>query len=751
MLLSALVGPSPTRGDFDDAEVYMAGPRWDELERAIRSKDSEAAERLWLELLEQDGGNVEGFLKASDGIAEKAGGRRQAGVLLWMVAGALKDKSRDRDLVRLYVRLARVAPDDGTLRQALTDAVRAGYAGRADVDALLEKSGVVGGTASELAKQAETLERYLRLEPGAYVFHKTGWGIGRIAEYLPDRGKCVIDFLSKSGHSMDILAAADLLERLPAEDLRVMAAYQKDALRKLAAEKPLEVLRKVMLKLEKDAPLRHVKDTLVPDVVDKTAWAAWWKEAKRQALMDPAFTVAQGADPRITYVEGGTADFTSLFQRQLSFAPTGPDRQRVIKDFARTAGSDASARAILAQQAKTDLARVHPTDLSSRISWAVVLADLEGRNVVDELAPTFAEVGDPRPLLRSLDSEEARALAARACAVGRTTDGAQVLLDLALEEDLVVADAYAERAIAAKDTPALDLLLGPVFADPTARPLLYEWATRGLVRGRWPGRKAEAPKIVEQVLRVLDATAYAAKRENDARKAKAVEAMSNLLGDRNCKLMLDAVKQIDVETARHYLRILDRNRGLKPRPKEKLEDTVLRAHPTALTVSRLDAPTEAPVTEIYNTAEGIARMKREYDKIVNEEMPTNAAEIQRAREFGDLSENAEYHAAREKQGMLIARSNALKNTISLAREIRPEIIRTDAVSVGTRVRLRDTEGKEVTYTLFGPADLDMSKGVINYQTPLGQSLMGKKAGETVNLEVMGDKHTYKVLEIAPAL
>ncbi len=297
----------------------------------------------------------------------------------------------------------------------------------------------------------------------------------------------------------------------------------------------------------------------------------------------------------------------------------------------------------------------------------------------------------------------------------------------------------------------MDRLLNPVLADPMGRPLLYEWVIRGLVRGRWPGRTADAAHVVEQVLRVLDATAYAARREGNARKQKAVEAMSNLLGDRNCKLMLDAVKTIDVERARHYLRLLDRNQGLKPRPKEKLEETVLRAHPKALSAGRVEVATEAPVTEIYNTAAGIERMRREYDKIVNEDMPANAAEIQRAREFGDLSENAEYHAAREKQGLLMAKSNALKNTISLAREIRPEIIRTDAVSVGTRVRLRDAEGDEVTYTLLGPADIDMTKNIINYQTPLGKSLMGKAAGETVSLEVMGATHTYKVLEIASAL
>jgi len=729
----------------------MAGPRWDELERSIRAKDSEAAERIWLELVEQDSGNIDGFLKAADGIAEKAGGRRQAGVLLWMVAGALKDKGRDRDLFRLHARLAKIAPDDGTLRQAMTEAVRRGWAGRADLDALLDRSGVVGGTASELAKQAEALERYLRLEPGAYVFHKTGWGIGKIVEYSPEKGKCTIDFLSKRGHLMDLLAAADLLERLRDDDLLVMKAYKRDELAKQAAERPLDVLRHVLVKLGGDAPLRHVKDLLIPDVIDKTAWAGWWREAKKQATLDPAFTIGAGTDPRITFTEGGSADFTTLLQRQLSFAQTPLEQQKTIREFTRIAGTDAGARAVLAQQAKTDLARAHPTDISTRLAWSVILADLEGVDATSELAPTFAGLADPRPLLKAVHADDARALASKACLQARPTDGPAFILELALAEDLVLADVFADHALAKKDNVLLERLLGPVFADPMARPLLYEWATRGLVRSRWPGRRAEPARTAEQVLKVLDGTAYASRREGSERKAKAVEAMANLLADRNCRIMADACSAVDDEGARHLLRLINRNQGLKPRLQEKLEDTILRSHPQALAATRVEPTSEAPLTEIYVTAAGIEKMRREYDKIVNEEMPANASEIQRAREFGDLSENAEYHAAREKQGMLQARSNMIKSTLSLAREIRPEIIRTDAVSVGCRVRLRDPAGKEVTYTLLGPADIDVKRGIINYQTPLGQSLMGKRPGETVNLEVMGDKHTYQVLEIASGL
>jgi transcription elongation factor GreA len=231
-----------------------------------------------------------------------------------------------------------------------------------------------------------------------------------------------------------------------------------------------------------------------------------------------------------------------------------------------------------------------------------------------------------------------------------------------------------------------------------------------------------------------------------------VDALADLLAEKNCRIVGEAAAATDVDGARHLLRLLRRNQGLKPRLQEKLTDTILRAHPTALREEGVPEPAAAPRSvEIYMTRAGIEKLRREYDRLVHEEMPANQAEIARAREFGDLSENAEYHAAREKQGMLLARENDLKSQISLAREIRPEIVRTDAVSVGCRVRLKDDAGTEVTYALLGPADVDVSRNVISYKTPLGQSLMGKKSGDTVVLELMGARHVYHVLEIGSAV
>src|SRR5205807_2304480 len=83
----------------------------------------------------------------------------------------------------------------------------------------------------------------------------------------------------------------------------------------------------------------------------------------------------------------------------------------------------------------------------------------------------------------------------------------------------------------------------------------------------------------------LDGVAYASKRAGDTKKQKAVDALCGVLLDRSCKLVQDAVAKADVESARHLLRLLERNLGLKPRAKEKMEDVILRAHPSALAAS----------------------------------------------------------------------------------------------------------------------------------------------------------------------
>src|SRR5205085_7881194 len=120
-----------------------------------------------------------------------------------------------------------------------------------------------------------------------------------------------------------------------------------------------------------------------------------------------------------------------------------------------------------------------------------------------------------------------------------------------------------------------------------------------------------------------------------------------------------------------------------------------------------------------------------------------------ARDMGDLSENAEYHAAREDQGILQARINDLKDQLSRALIIDRNNLPSDVVVFGTRVRVKDLDyDEEETFELVGPGDEDYDHNKILVTSPIGQGLMGKKVGENAAILVPKGTIRYQVLEIS---
>jgi transcription elongation factor GreA len=725
--------------------------RWDDLRRAVAAKDSEGAERIWLELIEAEPLAVDRFLAAGKEIAALQGGKRQAGLLLWMLADALKEKGRDRELIQVYSVLSTMGPDDGTLRTAMTEAAQRAYADRPDLAALLEKSGVQGGPTTELATQAPALERYLRLEPGAFVFHKSGWGVGKITAYHPERGRCVIDFRTKAGHEMDIQAAATLLERLPGNDIRVMAMADPEALATLAKEKPEELVRQVLARFSYNASLRHVKDALVPDAVAGTDWPTWWKRAKKAILLDPRFQLGSGTDPRITFNESAGIDFKVQVSKTLKTCSTTPARQKAVRDLMATVGADDAARAVLREAVEIEGERL--SDPGLKLGWDLILADLGGRSRSEAVGSRMTTApGAAEMLLTDITQDDTRAAAAKGILETRA-DGADIVIKAALLDDPAVAEAAAEGLEKAGRRAHLETLLGQIETAKAALPNLYAWYLKSLARSRWKDRVYDPYDTVHQALKALDQVEYRARRDGVPKDKKASQAFQDLLADKNCRLMQDAAKVSDDAAAAYLLRILDRNRGLKPRLLQKLQEVLLRAHPKALRTSALASEGqdhEAPLQAIYMTRAGMEKLRAEVDRLQNVEMPANAAEIARAREFGDLRENAEYHAAREKQSLLQAKVDIMRSELARAVPITPEIVRTDAVSVGARVRVKDQHGRDTTYTLWGPPDVDVENGIINYLTPLGKALMGSKPGQTVRFEVDGDARNLTIVEIEPA-
>jgi len=150
--------------------------------------------------------------------------------------------------------------------------------------------------------------------------------------------------------------------------------------------------------------------------------------------------------------------------------------------------------------------------------------------------------------------------------------------------------------------------------------------------------------------------------------------------------------------------------------------------------------------------EGYEKRKAQLDKMKNEDMPRIAEQIAQARGYGDLSENAEFDAAVEAQGMLQAKINELQNELARAMIVDKTTLPTDRVIFGAKVRVLDLDlEEEEDFILVGPGDEDYDQNKILLTSPIGQGLVGKKVGEEVEVPIPRGKLRLKILDISSGL
>ena len=148
------------------------------------------------------------------------------------------------------------------------------------------------------------------------------------------------------------------------------------------------------------------------------------------------------------------------------------------------------------------------------------------------------------------------------------------------------------------------------------------------------------------------------------------------------------------------------------------------------------------------TREGYEKLKAEMERLAHHEMIEITKRVATARELGDLSENAEYHAAREDQGMLQARVNLLRDKLAHAYLIDTSTLPRDTVVFGCRVKVKNLDDNEVEeFELVGPGEDDPDRNCILTTSPIAQGLLGKKKGELAEIEVPRGILRFKVMEI----
>lgn len=149
------------------------------------------------------------------------------------------------------------------------------------------------------------------------------------------------------------------------------------------------------------------------------------------------------------------------------------------------------------------------------------------------------------------------------------------------------------------------------------------------------------------------------------------------------------------------------------------------------------------------TAEGLARLKEELKRLKTVERPAVIRAIEEAREMGDINENAEFHAAKERQGFIEARLAEIEDKIRRAQVIEIEKLSGDRVQFGATVRLADVDsGQEKTYQIVGADESDAARGRLSVASPLSRGLIGKRIGDQVDITTPNGPKSFEILSIS---
>jgi transcription elongation factor GreA len=149
------------------------------------------------------------------------------------------------------------------------------------------------------------------------------------------------------------------------------------------------------------------------------------------------------------------------------------------------------------------------------------------------------------------------------------------------------------------------------------------------------------------------------------------------------------------------------------------------------------------------TPEGAAKLREELNQLRSVERPRVIQMIATAREHGDLKENAEYHAARDRQSFIEGRVKDIENKLARAEIIDPSKLAGDRVAFGAHVKMQNTETQEEsTYRILGADEANLDQGSISVTSPLARALLGKEVGDEVKVRMPGGERTYEILEVS---
>ena len=663
----------------------------------IQQKKFDDLEALWMEQLDRDPSDVDAFLHTARTL-RKAEQRTQSDTLLGLLADSLKEQKLWPQRLHVLKEIGRLSKHPATLRPQIEEALRKSYGDHQSFSRAFQFANY-GDPQSNPVERADKIEAWLNYAEGE-CFFMTGRGAGRVTELNPELGICRLDFEREKRVSVPLGAAAKFLVPLPEGHVLREKFTATDKVKAEAKSSPPDFFARILQSFGRPMMMSEVRDAVI-GIVPEERWTSWWTSARKNQQI-----VTSGTGAKATYAfAGSSSDAEAVIRRDFDRADVKTRLDLARKHSGRSQElADAFASALAA-----DAGRLARTDAAT--AWQIL-------TTLESLPGNFTAPVESNALLtgqmasRTISGIADKALRERALAVVREIheDWPKVYSEVFfLEQDPRLLTLIVSALEEAGHPEMRDRLIDMTLRYPRRYPHAFYWYAKRLNEDETLADRASYILLFQ----ILDALTHD--------EFSGVRARLKDLFDKGGLAVRIVMREDNEEQARRLVETLDRYGALEEYRRDILKQAAHMKYPT------LREPQQEPV---YATAESLEKKRGELQHLKNVEIPANSKALQAAREMGDLRENFEYKAARQRAEYLSARVGELASEISRVRVLEPAQIDTSVVRVGTKVELSNGDVRR-DVTILGPWESDPERGVYSNQSEVATKLMGHAAGDIV--------------------
>ena len=672
-------------------------PFRDDAAALIQQKKFEDLESLWMNQIDADPSDVDSFLHIAKSL-RKAEQRTQADTLIGLLADALKDRQLWHQRLQVLKEIGRLSKHPATLRPQIEEALRKSVGSHKSFARAFQFANFTDPQSNPV-ERADKIETWLTYDEGQ-CFFMSGRGAGCVIELNPELGVCRLDFEKDKRVAVPLGAAAKFLVALPEGHVLREKFSDAEGLKAAAKKSPSEFLGRLLQSFGRPMVMAEVRDAVI-GIVPEEKWNSWWTSARKNPQI-----VTSGTGAKATYAFAGSAsDAESVIRRDFERADVKTKLELARKHSGRSKElADAFSTALAA-----DAARLARTDAGT--AWQIL-------TTLETLPGTYTSPVDPASLLTgAMASRTIAAIgdkALREKALGQVREahpewpkvyGEAFFLD---QEPRILSSIMAALEEAGQ-TEIRDRLIDETVRYPRRHPHAFYWYVKRLNDDETLSPRANYSLLFQ----ILDALTHD--------EFSGVRARLKDLFDKGGLAIRIVMTQDNEEQARKLVETLDRYGALEEYRRDTLKQAAHMKYPT------LREPQQEPV---YATAESLEKKRGELQHLKTVEIPANSKALQAAREMGDLRENFEYKAARQRAEYLSARVGELASEISRVRVLDPSQLDTSVVRVGTKIELSNGDVRREV-TILGPWESDPERGVYSNQSEVAGKLMGHAAGDIV--------------------